>query len=348
MYYSLKPTIKYLGKDGQYHYATVRDIGDLEKLRTTAKTSIVDAINSLDGSTFDSDAFDETVNSITTRIDNIVTDNENLDQSVANMQVAFDQNAIDFQNRLDSLKKGYEEAIQEVAEEYDGKVATITENIGNINTNLDTKEQELSDLRDNLSTTELNVTDVSGKVDVINGVLESKVDSTEFDLLEATVTQNQTAITQTKKDIELKASQADLDIATGRVSDAEASIMLNAEGITSAVKRDEMRSELEALDIYPPNVLRNTREWNDWKANNPANAYVTLNTYQHVSIQEQKGSGSYLEYKLEDLIVGETYTASVWGKSASNGVTPVFMTDSIKNEMSNNNGDSALSAEINR
>lgn len=41
-----KPLIKYF-KDGEWHYATVKDIGDLDTLNTLEKSTIVDAINSI-------------------------------------------------------------------------------------------------------------------------------------------------------------------------------------------------------------------------------------------------------------------------------------------------------------
>ena len=43
-----KYVVKYLDpRTGKYEYATVKDIGDLQKLNTKVKTSIVDAINSI-------------------------------------------------------------------------------------------------------------------------------------------------------------------------------------------------------------------------------------------------------------------------------------------------------------
>ena len=44
----MKPVIKYL-YNGEYQYATVKDIGDVEQLKTVVKTDLVGAINSILG-----------------------------------------------------------------------------------------------------------------------------------------------------------------------------------------------------------------------------------------------------------------------------------------------------------
>ena len=42
----MEKTIKYL-ENGEYHYATVKDVGDLAKLKTDSKDDLVTAINEL-------------------------------------------------------------------------------------------------------------------------------------------------------------------------------------------------------------------------------------------------------------------------------------------------------------
>lgn len=347
----MKPTIKYL-HNGEYHYATVKDIGDIEKLQTKIKTDLVGAINSL---------FDASGNippDLQDRIDQFETEIEDLKTSGFNQNQITDlQNKItalqqaisaEIEERIVQLKSDYDTKLDEVTSGYDKKVADINTDLKNVKTNLTKAEANLKEVGSNLSDVKLNVTKVTTTVDEISGELKNKIDSTEFNLLEAKVTSNQTSVEQNKKDIALKASQQNLDLATGRIEDAESKIELNAQGITSAVKREELREELDNIDVYGDNLLKNTRDWNEWKANVPARAYVTTETYNHTHIQEQTGSGNYLEITLTDLVVGETYTASVWGKSTSENAKVIFRLGARQYEMKNHVSDMFMSTSWQR
>ena len=61
----MKKTIKYL-QDGEYHYATVKDVGDIDLLKTKTKDDLVGAINELvtDGITVNEDKLNEVVDKI--------------------------------------------------------------------------------------------------------------------------------------------------------------------------------------------------------------------------------------------------------------------------------------------
>lgn len=344
----MKPVIKYL-YNGEYQYATVKDIGDVEQLKTVVKTDLVGAINSILGN-IPAD-YQAVLDGLEAQIDTVAAAGLN-QQQITDMQAAIDSAtsaiATSLNNTISNMKAQYDQQFIDVVADYEGKVATINDSLTGINDNLAAKETALTALGSRLSSAELNVTTVTQEVDDINGVLATKVNTTDFNLLETTVSDHGTAIEQNSSNIALKASQSDLDLATGRISDAEAKIEINAQGITSAVKKDEMLKELDALDIYAPNILRNTRDWEDWESTNPAKAYVALTTYQHTKIQEQLGSGGYLEEIIESLEIGKTYTASVWAKSTSPSVQAVLKLDDVSHAMSNVNGDTYLSSEWQR
>lgn len=347
----MKPTIKYL-LNGEYHYATVKDIGDIEKLKTEVKTDLVGAINSLLGHTETiPENLQERLIQFETDIDELMTSGFN-EQELVELQTKItatqEEITAEVEARIAALERTYDERLDTVTSEYDKKVEEINTDLGNVKTNLETAENSLEETGKKLSSVDLNITEMSKTVDFVKGELESKIDSTDFNLLEATVEENSTSINQNKKDIELKASQKDLNLATGRIADAEADIKLNAEGITSAVKRDELRKELDNVNIYGSNLLRNTRDWESWEANVPARAYIISDTYNHLHIQEQTGSGNYLESNLAELEVGKTYVASIYAKSSSNNAKAMLKVDSTEYEMKNHNGDTFLSTSWQR
>lgn len=59
-------------------------------------------------------------------------------------------------------------------------------------------------LKNRLQNAETNYTEVSTEIDGIHGELSSKVDSSEFDLMQSKITENTTAISQTRDDISLR------------------------------------------------------------------------------------------------------------------------------------------------
>lgn len=340
----MKPVIKYL-LNGEYHYATVKDIGDIDKLKTSVKTDLVGAINSVIGETGGGvipDDLQERLDQIDQNITDIANSGLN-EKQLEELQEKIATITEEVDSRIKALESTYNEKLDTVTSEYDKKVADINSDLANVKTNITSTEDILEKVGKDLSSVELNVTKVTSTVDEINGELKNKIDSTEFDLLESTVSDNTTSITQNKKDIGAKASKQDLDLATGRIADAEASIKLNSEGITSAVKRDELRKELDNNGVYGANLLRDTRDWQSWEANTPSRAYVIGETYNHLHIQEQLGSGNYLESTLSNLEVGKTYTASVWAKSTSSKAKAILRADSKQYGMINHNKDEFLS-----
>lgn len=348
----MKPTIKYL-HNGEYHYATVKDIGDIEQLKTAVTTDLVGAINSLLGHVGGDipDDLQGIIDDMNAEIDSIASSGLN-EQQLLDMQAEITKTheaiSAELQSKIGAVEENYNKRFDTITADYDQKVLDINNDIKDVKGNITDTEGNLIDVGAKLSGIELNVTDVQTDIDTINGELSSKVNSTDFELIESTVGAHETAISQNKKAIELKAEQETLDLATGRITDAEAAIEVNAQGIRNTVKRDELRKELDVLDIYAPNLLRDTRGWDGWEANTPSRAYVLSDTYQHTEIQEQLGSGAYLETILGELTVGETYTASVWAKTTGTDVKLDFRTDSVSNIMTNHNDDIYLSGDWQR
>lgn len=339
----MKPTIKYL-YNGEYHYATVKDIGDIAQLQTAVNTDLVGAINSLLGKVPDN--LQTTIDSLNSEIETVKTSGLN-EQELTELQgkITATETAIysELNSRIAGVESKYDTQLSNITSDYDAKVASINTELGAVKTDLSATETALNDVGSRLSTAELGVSNVQDEVDYLNGEIVTKVSSTDFNALESTVSDNSTAITQNSDSIALKADQASLDLATGRITDAESQIEVNAQGITSAVKRDELRKDLDELDIYAPNILRNTRDWEGWTAVNPSQAYILADTYKHLHIQEQIGTGGYLEDIVGNLTIGETYTATVYAKSDGLNAQVEFLADGVRNAMSNDLGDVYLS-----
>lgn len=347
----MKPTIKYL-LNGEYHYATVKDIGDIEKLTTAVKTDLVSAINSIVGGagSIPPDLLQK-VEDLESQLEELANGGFN-DIQLAKMQAIMDANIqamdADLQLRLDTLKQTYDAKFEQVTSDYDQKVLEIQGNVTGLKNDLDATEQSLKETGEKLSGIELNYTTVTETVDLINGQLSTKVESSDFELLESTVNAHETEIAQTKESISLMADKESLDLATGQITDMSAKLEVQAGQIASTVKKEELKQELEGLEIYAPNILEGTTDWNGWTAINPSNAYVLSDTYQHTQIQEQLGFGAYEERNLTGLIVGKTYIASVWGKSTNIKAQPVFKINGVNNIMLNVNKDNFMGAEWQR
>ena len=347
----MKPTIKYL-LNGEYHYATVKDIGDIEKLTTSVKTDLVSAINSISGgSGFIPPDLLQKVEDLENQLLELSNGNFN-EAQLAKMQAIMDASVqamdADLQLKLDGLKQTYDARFEQVTSDYDQKVLDIQGNVTGLKNDLDATEQSLVETGEKLSGIELNYTTVSETVDLINGKLSTKVESSDFELLESTVNAHETEITQTKESISLMADKESLDLANGQITDMSAKLEVQAGQIASTVKKEELKQELEGLEIYAPNILEGTTDWNGWTSINPSNAYVLSDTYQHTQIQEQLGFGAYEERNLTGLKVGKTYIASVWGKSTNIKAQPVFKINGVNNIMLNINKDSFMGAEWQR
>lgn len=331
----VKPTIKYLDKYGDYQYATVIDIGDVEKLTTPIKTDLVGAINSLiESGIAVPDSVITNINDLNSIVETIRAGGLN-EAQLLELQKAIDEANKELARQIKFDYDELDKKLVQAREDYDAKVLAINNSITGVENNLISARTDLDDARKRLATAELNVTTVTQTVDDINGVIVSKVDSTDFELLESTVNSHGTAIEQTKEDIQLLATKESLDLATGDIQQLQSDLTVTAEAITGTVKKAELIGELEGLDIYPINLLRGTRQWYEWQSTIVAKAYATSDTYQHATIQEQVGFDAYLYRALDGLEIGQSYTASIWARSASTHVKPVFKIRSTNHEMIN-------------
>ena len=326
-------SVKYLDAEtGNYEYATVIDVGDLDKLKTTVKSDLVSAINSI-GITGNipsgiQDQLDEINQTIIDVKNSGLTDTQlaEVDRSIsdgvgvlAGQLKALETKVIEDNAKLQSeISEDINTKLSNVETDYNAKVKTVSDSLDSAKTDISNVASDLSNTKNRLQNAETNYTEVSTEIDSIHGELSSKVDSSEFDLMQSKVTENTTAISQTRDDISLLATKTSLDLVTDRVSKAESDIQLNSDGLTSRVTYTELNKQLENVSKFGDNLVRGTRDWDGWKTDDILKAYISNDTYRHCKIQviEDKQYAYYTTF--EDIEVGKTYTVSIYFKVKTN------------------------------
>lgn len=311
---SKKPIVRYL-EHGVWKNATVVDIGDLDKLKTLVKTDLVSAINSIQaggGSTnpdleqIIKDLQDGLIN-LEGILDGIQTGGLNpsqkqeLENKLSEIRIEIETINSDIAAEIERIKDDYNARIKEVETGVADAKGSIAETVLN-----------LEGLRTELSEIDLNILTITQEIDTVKGEILQKVDKTEFELTEAEVKRQATAIQQNAEAISMTATKEDLNLATDRISKTEADLKIQADEISSKVTHEEMREEIENAEKYPPNLLRNTRDWIDWINEDTQSIKILSDTYRLCHIQEISANNKGLSTTVNELEIGKTYTASVY------------------------------------
>lgn len=325
---SMKPTVKYL-LNGEYHYATVKDVGDIDNLRTTVKTDLVAAINELiDGGSNSSDIKDlnDKVDQIDKELSDIKTDigegglNEKQREQIRDIlqgipQVDYEKIAREVDEKLQAAKAEIAKTSEEIKKEVDAAKVEIKET-----------SEKLVQTKDGLTQVELNVKNVELKYDEVTGELEKKVLSTDFDLLEAKVGKNELILNETAEGLQKAIKREEWDIAQDRVGLLEHKVEETADGLKRTITKEEMRAELNILDVYRPNMLKGTLNWIGWERRGGVTASILNDTYQHCTILSIAKDADTYQIKTDDLKIGTTYHASIWAKVSKGSHSRVSVT----------------------
>ena len=325
-----KLSVKYLDAEtGDYKYATVIDVGDLDKLNTKVKSDLVSAINSI-GITGDlpggvQNQLDEINQNINDIQSGVLTEaqvagiNQKITEGISSLVIEVGELNTkindDIVKAKNELLGDMDQKLENVENDYNSKIGVISGSLDSAKADIDSVELDLINVGTKLQTVETNYTKVSSDIDTINGELSTKVESSDFNLMESKVSQNTTEINQTKEDISLLATKSSLDLATDRVTKAESDIKINADGLSSRVTYTELNEQLDNASKYGDNILRGTRNWGNWETNNIAKAYISNDTYRHCKIQVVEDKQYYYETELDGLEIGKTYIASIYFKT---------------------------------
>lgn len=352
----MKPTVKYL-INGKYHHATVRDVGDIEKLKTKIKTDLVSAINELvtegtgSGPGIGAEVeeklaeIDKTLNELKAQVDGGLNETQIKDlESI--LGGALDIN-------YEKISKEIDERANQTKLEIKEDTDRINQEVSGVKTQLDSTEKKLEETKTDLSKVELNVKEVNVKYDEVTGELEKTVKSTDFDLLESKVTQNERVLTETAEEVKSTIKRDEWDVAQEKVTALENTITETAEGLSRTVSKEQMREEINAIDTHNPNLLYTTLDWSGWFDIKGNGAKILNETYQHCNVLEL---GGYANKGLlfEDFIHGETYTVSIWARQENivDGTLKFVMVKTgypdIEVEMTQANGDKYVQGEMRR
>lgn len=345
----MKKTIKYL-QDGEYHYATVKDVGDLEQLKTQHKEDLVTALNELftTGGSATPAGYDDlikkvndtknTVDGISSEITDvngkIVSHDEAIAQAKKDLQDALAQFQA-FNDEIDQAKKDAEtelaNAKQSLKDEFNTNLADaqkanqkqLEDRVAAIQGNLDTTSNTLNDVKTQLTNVKLNYGAVNVSIQKLNDTLSTKLSSTDLDPLKTSIQQQETEIQQTKNTLSSKAGKAEFDVLTGRVSTAESKIKQQADEISLGVKKSELNGAIDNYQIEGINRLRNTLDFDIdggyWKldqysinSNTDVHPYDQTHDISALVLQKAGSAKQDVDFTNEDL--GQSFVISMWNK----------------------------------
>ena len=188
-----KLAVKYLDAEtGDYKYATVIDVGDLDKLNTKVKSDLVSAINSIGitgelpgGIQNQLDEINQSINDIQSgeltepqvaEINKKITEGiSSLVIEVGELNTKINDDIVKAKNEL---LGDMDQKLENVENDYNSKVSVISGSLDVAKTDISNVALDLSNTKNRLQNTETNYIEVSTEIDGIHGELSSKVDST--------------------------------------------------------------------------------------------------------------------------------------------------------------------------
>ena len=353
-----KKTIKYL-ENGEYHDATVKDVGVIEELKTESKDNLVEAINEifLGGGKGFSD-LQQKVDESTQAAQNAQQAASNLQQrleEVANSGLSDEEARKIINQAVEDAKRAQAEALQaykDAQKELDDSMAQFMEEQKVINRELeqakadiqgdiDQKNTEieqinaviestksdltatsarLASVRNDLTNAQMDWGKVRTEITNINGKLDSKMSNTDFDEYKERIEHNETEITQTKNELQSKATKQDLDVLTGTVTTQGSNITQLAGKIEQKVSKDTLANDIDDFQVKKVNIFTGTREFMGWEFSDKALGRVNDDIYNHAKVAELH-NGSNLSITADGLEVGKTYSVSIFAKASANSNT---------------------------
>ena len=337
----MEKTIKYL-ENGEYHYATVRSVGDLAQLKTDSKETLVEAINELwnGGGNVDPskvpkpEGYDQLVQDIADVVKNqqeisqqwIEWQNEEAQlteerkqaylQAMKEMQEAIDKAKADAA-ALDDKTTKLDEQITKTFSDLDTSIQNMHEQLqkeaDRMNQELQDTKGTLSTLRTDLQNTQMDNGRIHDELTNINGKFEHKVWQTDLDPLKEQIDRAETSVQQTKDELLGKASRQDLDTVTNTVSKLDTQLKENAKGIEISVKKDELGGEIAEALTDKTNILLGTRRFttNNWQQRE--HVEICSDPWKGFLVAKQNSPIEGIQ-QAYDVKAGTTYTFSLFAK----------------------------------
>lgn len=356
----MEKTIKYL-ENGEYHYATVRSVGDLAQLKTNSKETLVEAINELWNGGGNADpskapkpeGYDKLIEDVADAVKNqqeisqqwIEWQNEEAQlteerkqaylQAMKEMQEAIDKAKADAA-ALDDKTAKLDEQITKTFSDLDTSIQNMHEQLqkeaDRMNKDLQDTKGSLTTLRTDLQNTQMDNGKIHDELTNINGKFEHKVWQTDLDPLKEQIDRAETSVQQTKDELLGKASRQDLDTVSNTVSKLDTQLKETAKGVEISVKKDELGGEIAEALTNKTNILLGTRRFtgNWWKQGEHVKLLDT--PWKGFVVAEQTGDGSDNRTGITqavDVKAGITYvfSAYVWIKGDFGQFLPILKLD---------------------
>lgn len=338
---SLKKIIKYL-QGGEYHEATVADVGDMDLLKTETKTDLVSAINEIfitgGQASGKPDGYDELVEKVEVIDSNTNSNSQSIADAVEDLDEAkrrLEQTAKEIENAKKQALADAQKAAQKAVDDYkqareklDNEIALaqkqlaqdiadkqsdierLNDEAGSLGKQLDTVRKDAEKTAEELSNAKLDFGNTKKQVVDLENEVSQKLSSTDLDPLKEKVESINSEVEQTKEQISQKVNKKDLDLLTGTVNDVKSELNLAADKIESKVSKDTLEKNISDFEVKKANLFLGTRDWLNCTFNDKALARVSSDTYKHARIATLSDGGS-ITLKGENLSIGESYVVSV-------------------------------------
>ena len=350
-----KKTIKYL-ENGEYHDATVKDVGTIEELKTESKDNLVEAINEIflgggkgfsdlqqkvDESTQAAKNAQQAADKLQQKLDEVAQNvglskeeaqkliNQAVEdakraqtealQAYKDAQKELDDSMAQFMVDQKAINKELEQAKTDIQGDIDQKnteIKQINAVIESTKSDLTATSAQLANVRNDLTNAQMDWGKVRTEITNINGKLDSKMSNTDFDEYKERIEHNETEITQTKKELQSKATKQDLDVLTGTVTTQGSAITQLSGEIKEKVSKDTLANDIDDFQVKKANIFTGTREFMGWGFSDKVLGRVNDDTYNHAKVAELH-NGSNLSITVENLEVGKTYSVSIFAKASA-------------------------------
>lgn len=364
----MEKTIKYL-ENGEYHYATVRSVGDLAQLKTDSKETLVEAINELWNGGGNADpskapkpeGYDQLVQDVADAVKNqqeisqqwIEWQNEEAQlteerkqaylQAMKEMQEAIDKAKADAA-ALDDKTAKLDEQITKTFSDLDTSIQNMHEQLqkeaDRMNQDLINTKSDLTKVRTDLQNAQMDNGKIHDELTNINGKFEHKVWQTDLDPLKEQIDRAETSVQQTKDELLGKASRQDLDTVSNTVSKLDTQLRETAKGVEISVKKDELGGEIAEALTNKTNILLGTRRFttNNWQQREHVG--ICSDPWKGFLVAKQNSPIEGIQ-QAYDVKSGTTYTFSLFAKMDT-------LDDSNKPQiiLAKNNLDTSLDTKI--
>lgn len=314
-----KAYIKYFNpQTGAYESPLVEGMGDPSELKTTIKTSLVAAINSMMENGVPSAEINNQISYLQDVLQR-VRDGELTQAQIESLRGEvggiLEIPLTEFQQGIEAQKAQWDaEVAQKLIETesaYNNRISESERILGDASFQMDQSRLALDQAREDLNSMELNVAGYEDRFDEIDNTLTTVVYENKFDLMTAEFIQNKTVEIETAEGVERKSVAQILSAMDGRVSQSEADYLQTAEELSNRITYEELKGELDQyqLDKYGENLLTGTRDFKGWNLNGVL--VSTGTSYRQARSVTFLSTSQQIEHVIGGLQVGETYVVSL-------------------------------------